>query len=103
MTTREMATQYKMAQWAQIMQERMASGLSTRPYCEANGITRQACFYWQRRLREAAAQQLGAPEPDQPQAMVLNGWAAVRLAEESTLEQAGSLTLRVGEVVKPGL
>jgi putative transposase len=96
MTTREMATQYKMAQWAQNMQERTASGQSIRGYCEANGITRQVYFYWQRKLREAAAQQLGAPEPEQSQALVPNGWAAVRLAEEAAPEPASSLTLRVG-------
>jgi putative transposase len=98
MTTREMATQYKMAQWAQIMQERTASGQSIRGYCEANGITRQVYFYWQRKLREAAAQQLAAAaEPEKVQhALVPKGWAQACIAEERTPEQAGSLTVRVG-------
>lgn len=96
MNTREIAEEYRLTHWAQIMQERTASGLSIRAYCEANGITRQAYFYWQRKLREVAAQQLGASQPEQSQALVPNGWAAVHIAEEAAPEPAGGLTLRVG-------
>jgi putative transposase len=100
MTTREMATQYKMAQWKQIMQERTASGQSIRSYCEANGITRQAYFYWQRKLREAAAQQLSvtaSASPDnEPQALIPSGWAQACVSEEGAPKQEDSLTLRIG-------
>jgi len=95
MNTREIAAEYRLSHWAQVMQERTASGQSIRAYCEAKGITRQAYFYWQRKLREAAARQMGAPEPEQSQALVPTGWAAVRLAEDAA-PKAGLLTLRVG-------
>ena len=58
MTTREMATQYKMAQWRQIIQERAASGTSIAAFCRVRGIQRQSYFHWQKKLREAAAEQL---------------------------------------------
>jgi len=100
MTTREMATQYKMAQWAQIMQDRTASGQSIRSYCEAKGITRQAYFYWQRKLRERATQQLpvsaAASPENEPQALIPSGWAQACVAQERAPEQAIGLTLRVG-------
>ena len=98
MNTREMATQYKMAQWTQIMQDRVASGESIQGYCKARGITRQVYFYWQKKLRETAAQQLAAaaePEKEQ-QALVPSGWAQACIAEEPAPEQAGGLTLRIG-------
>jgi hypothetical protein len=95
MNTREMATQYKMAQWKQIMQERAASGLSIRVFCEERGIARQAYHYWQKKLRDAAVAQLhqeATPEPE-PQALVPQGWAQV--TEEIAPEPQG-LTLRIG-------
>jgi len=50
MTTREMATQYKMAQWRQIIQEREASGTSIAAFCRVRGIQRQSHFHWQKVL-----------------------------------------------------
>ena len=77
------------------MQDRAASGQSIAAYCAQRSIGRHSYFYLQKKLREAAARQMGAPEPEQSQALVPSGWATVRLAEEPTPE-AGSLTLRVG-------
>jgi len=100
MNTREMATQYKMVQWKQIIQERTASGMNITEFCAQRGITRQAYHYWQTKLREAAAQQLAgsAAEPEKvQQALVPSGWAQACIAEERTPEQeTGALTLRVG-------
>jgi putative transposase len=96
METRAIATEYRLGQWGQAMQERTVKGQSIKDFCEARGISRNTYFYWQRKLREAAARQMGAPEPEQSQALVPSGWAAVRLAEESAPMQAGGLTLRVG-------
>jgi len=90
MTTREMATQYKLAQWSQIMQERTQSGQSIRTFCEQRGLRTQKYHYWQKKLREIAAQQI-----EQNTALVPTGWAAV---EESKPEAQIGLILRVGGV-----
>jgi len=92
MNTREMATQIKMAQWNQIIQERVSSGMNIAEFCSVRGIPRQKYFYWQKKLREAAAQQLAAVQPNQ-QALIPSGWATV--TEEVAVEQQ-SLTLRIG-------
>ena len=93
MGTREVATEIRMVQWAQVMRERAASGLSIEAYCKANGIARYSYFYWQKKLREAAVCQMsGGAQPEQ-QTLVPTGWAAVNAAEEAAPEQAGSLTL----------
>jgi len=96
MNTREMATQVKMVQWNQILQERAASGMSAREFCEQRGIARQTYHNWQRKLREAAARQLAAAaQPEPTQALVPNGWTTV--TEEAMPEpEPQGLTLRIG-------
>ena len=90
MGAREIATEVRLAQWSQIIQERAASGLSIEQFCKQNGVARNRYFYWQRKLREATAQQLA-----QPQALVPSGWATV---QEAASEQNGSIILRVNGV-----
>jgi len=50
--TREIAEDYRLAHWAQIMHERTQSGLSIKAYCKQIGICGNTYFYWQRRVRE---------------------------------------------------
>jgi putative transposase len=95
MNTREIAAEYRMTHWAQIMQDRVSSGQSIQAYCDETGTSRCAYFYWQKKLREAAAQQLAA-DPGTEKALVPSGWAQACVAEESVPEQAGGLTLRIG-------
>jgi len=90
MNTREIATGLRLAHWAQIMQERVASGLSIKAYCKANGIGANTYFYWQKKLREAAARQLAAVPSDQ--ALVPGGWVAIT---ETAPAESQSLTLRI--------
>jgi len=97
MNTREIAVEFRLGHWARIMQERVDSGQSIRAYCKENGIGTNVYHYWQRKLREVAAEQLSAAaaHPEQ-QDLVPSGWATVSPAEEPVPEQAGGLTLRIG-------
>jgi len=85
--TREIAAEYRLAHWTQIMRERMSSGLSIRAYCLQVGISKNTYFYWQKKLRETACQELvahaqtGSPETDN--ATVPTGWAVCEPALES--------------------
>jgi len=75
--TREVASEYRLSHWARIVQERLHGGLSIREYCKQIGICENTYFYWQRRLRKAACEQLTAPgfaevivqEPPTPSAL----------------------------------
>ena len=96
MNTREIAVEFRLGHWARIMRERVDSGLSIRAYCKENGIGTNVYHYWQRKLREAAAEQLTAAAHPEQQALVPSGWATVSPAEESVPEQTEGLTLRVG-------
>ena len=58
MDTRKAATEYRLTQWAQMLQARQASGQSIEDFCATAGISRNTYFYWQRKLREAACTEL---------------------------------------------
>jgi len=54
MDTKLATTQVRLQQWAAIVRERKESGLKVDDYCEAHNISRNAYYYWLRKLREAA-------------------------------------------------
>jgi hypothetical protein len=58
MNTREIASEHRLSHWAQIMQERQARGVSIKEYCRQIGIGANTYFYWQKKLRESAAESL---------------------------------------------
>ena len=67
-------SEYRLQQWAQVVEQCSKSGLSNREYCRQNGIAEKTYYYWLRRLREAAAQQMQNPtlvhldaEPEAPE------------------------------------
>jgi len=64
-TTREVAEEYRLTHWAQVMKERTQRGLSIREFCKQIGICENTYFYWQRRVRKAACEQLVELSPVQ--------------------------------------
>jgi transposase-like protein len=56
--TGEIAKEYRLSHWAQVMQRRTDNGMSIREYCNHIGIAENTYYYWQRRVRMAACQQL---------------------------------------------
>jgi len=50
---REIAEEYRLSHWAEIMRERTASGMSVRSYCKSIGLHENVYYYWQRKLRIA--------------------------------------------------
>ena len=77
--TREIAAEYRLQHWAQIIQEQRESGLSIKEFCETAGFQQNRYFYWQRKLREAACNVL--PPAVEPKQIVPAGWTEVAPAE----------------------
>lgn len=105
MTTREMTSEYRLAQWAEKIREQKNSGQNIRQWCELNGIDRQRYFYWQRKLRQAACNQLpGMQMGNGPTAMcVAPGFAQVQVVEAAVPTApkpalSGQMRLEVGSV-----
>ena len=76
MDTRKVAKEYRLSQWAQIIQARIESGKRIKDFCEEAGVNKNAYFYWQRKLREAACK--GLTEANESKEIVPGGW--VRLS-----------------------
>jgi hypothetical protein len=55
---REIAAEYRLSHWAEIIRERNESGKSIKAYCESIGIRQNVYHYWQKKLREAACERL---------------------------------------------
>ena len=58
MNTRYIAAEYRLSHWEQIIRKRNESGLSISAFCENFGIHTNTYFYWQKKLHEAACDQL---------------------------------------------
>jgi len=94
MNTREVATEYRLAQWAQAMQERKTSGESITEYCQTRGISRNTYFYWQRKLRQTACEQLlPAVQGNNNEPSVPVGWT---IAEPVKEPAHGAVTIEIG-------
>ena len=52
----EARNRYRMEEWAQIISQCRASGLSNREFCRRNGIPEKTFYYRLRKLREKAAE-----------------------------------------------
>lgn len=95
MNTREIASEFRLSHWAQIMRDRSASGMSIRGYCKSTGICENVYYYWQRKLREAACGELVMAQGEQEKALIPTGWAVCKAAETAA-PQRPSLTIEIG-------
>ncbi|MGI6527458.1 MAG: transposase [Peptococcaceae bacterium] len=91
MDTRKMAKEYRLSQWAQIIQARKESGKSVKDFCAEEGVNKNAYFYWQRKLREAACKDL--TEAEQSKGIVPGGW--VRLGPVKPQYADGSILIEI--------
>ncbi len=57
--TRAMTKQIRIQQWTEIFKDKAASGLKVKEYCQLHGITKDAYFYWLKKVREAAIESSG--------------------------------------------
>lgn len=95
MNTREIAGEYRLSHWAQIMRDRSESGMSIRGYCRSAGICENVYYYWQRKLREAACQELNLSAGGRSEkALVPSGWAVCKTGEAVPVKKP--LTIEVG-------
>ncbi|MGI6449786.1 MAG: IS66 family insertion sequence element accessory protein TnpA [Desulfitobacteriia bacterium] len=62
MDMQKVAEEYRLSKWMQVIRERQESGLSIKDFCQKNGISRHAYFYWQRKLRKVAFMELSKQE-----------------------------------------
>jgi len=67
MNTRDVAKEYRLAHWAKIIADQKESGLTIRAYCEESGLHENCYYYWQKKLRTAAIDELASSTEEQTQ------------------------------------
>ena len=79
MNTRQIAVEYRLSHWAEIMRNRTESGLSVREFCKREGYHENIYFYWQRKLRETVCDQLQVA--DSHTSKVPTGFTEVKMSK----------------------
>lgn len=59
MDTQLATSQIRMKNWVSIIQDRKSSGLTINEYCKEHQISRNAYFYWLRKIRRTALESSG--------------------------------------------
>ena len=79
MDTRLATKQYRLRQWAEIIKDRSASGMKVNEYCKQNNLSRDAYYYWFKKLKEAALQQSGMVELTQSDLQTRNDFFSAQM------------------------
>ena len=80
---RNVAAERRLTHWAQIVQDRVESGLNVRTFCKNAGIHENVYFYWQRKLREKACEVSGITTKETR--LVPQGFAEVKIKSQTTM------------------
>jgi len=91
MDTQKVTKEYRITQWTKIIQDRLDSGLNVKKFCQAAGISKDAYFYWQRKLRETACEALVKSEGQKE--AVPGGW--MQLAPLQTQDAPTALDIEI--------
>lgn len=67
MNTKLATTQIRLTQWASIIKDCRSSGLKVDEYCQQHGLSRDAYYYWLRKVKAASLQQAGFVELPAPE------------------------------------
>lgn len=62
MNTKLATTQIRLNEWASVIKDCKASGLKVDDYCQQHNLSRDAYYYWLRKVKEAALKQAGFVE-----------------------------------------
>ena len=96
MNTRQVASEYRLAQWVQAIQERIANGEKVKDFCVRKGISRNTYFYWQQRIRKTACEKIAEIQRMNTQTgLAVPGFTEIKLAELPTTGQAGQIRIEV--------
>lgn len=110
MDIQKVTADYRLSQWVQVIQEQKHSGQSIKDFCQEKGISRDAYFYWLRKIRKTTCIELSkmeGPIKDLPEVShVPQGWIELSQGQEtkSTLDiEVGGCRITVDDGTDPEL
>jgi putative transposase len=72
MEIQKVTREFRLSQWASIMQSRIDSGQKVKDFCRTSGISKDAYYYWQHKLRQKAAE--GLEKSEESKSILPSGW-----------------------------
>lgn len=84
MDTKLATRQIRIQQWAAIIRDCRASNLKVDDYCKEHDISRDACYYWLRKIKEAA--------------LIRSGFVELDLSAAGMKKKPAALTARIRDV-----
>lgn len=91
MDTQRVATEYRLSQWSQVIQARIDSRENIKDFCQAAGISKNAYFYWQKKLREVAC--TGLEKAEAHKNIMPSGW--MQLKPKETQQEKETLDIEI--------
>ncbi len=97
MNTREVASQYRLSQWTEIVRQCRSSGQSVAVWCAENNVSITSYYYRLRRIREAACEALPSLSAN---SSIVPVNIPVHTAEADSIDQESSsdIVVRMGTV-----
>ena len=93
MTVKEAAQTYRVQQWTELVKDCKSSGETVAAWCEEKGVCPKTYYYWQKKVREAACQELTLRQETGLEALP---FAECKLSNESDSDAAVKLRLSCG-------
>lgn len=93
MDTQRAAGEYRLSQWAQVIQAQQESGQNIKDFCQTAGISRNAYFYWQKKLRKVACTELAKTE--EPRNIVPSGWMQLTPKQAQSQQMKATLDIEI--------
>ena len=105
MDIRSVKRNHNIQQWKSIIQDRNNSGMTVDAYCNQNGLSRHAYFYWLRIIREATLEQpaasgfveLSLPADAGAETSLITAVAAEKAEQSQLILSINGITIQVTE------
>ena len=81
MKSREITNRFRLSEWARLVQERNESGEKLYDFLLRKGISKDKYYYWLRKLRKAAGDQLFEETQNNGTEVALRGFTEVKISE----------------------
>ena len=99
MNSKDLAQEVRLTEWCHRQRARRESGLTVRAWCCENGINEKTYYYWQKKLRQAACEQISEREACKSGLLPApTGWAQVitePAAKDSLVIEIGNAHIQV--------
>jgi hypothetical protein len=95
--TREVASQYRLTKWTELVSQCRSSGQTVAEWCAENHISEASYYYWLKKIRNAACEALPSLNENNP-IVPLNNFDRKAETRSSNQESLSGIVMRVGTV-----